>query len=111
MTVLATPTDEKLEPTDTENGYKVSWQMVETPALRYFKVQYGNTWHLTYTQDIPAADRSTIVILTERTPGTIVEFYVYPFTAFAERGNRSDPASFVVPGGAFTFFLFAFIGI
>ncbi len=103
VAVLQKPTDVKVEPTEFNNVYSVSWKMVDTPALEYFKVRFGDTFHYTYTDDIPAANRSTIVILSERKPGTIVEFYVYPFTASGEEGNHSDPASFVVPGGAFTY--------
>ncbi len=109
--VLEKPTDVKVELTDKDDVYNVSWKMLETPALKYFKVRYGDNWHYTFTDAIPAANRSTIISVTKRDPGTIVEFYVYPFTAFAEIGNHSDPASFVVPGGALTFVLFVFIVI
>ncbi len=107
--VLEKPTDVKVEPTEFNNVYNVSWKMVDTPALDYFKVRFGSTFHYTFTDDIPPADRSTIVTLSERDPGTIFEFYVYPFTDSGEEGNHSDLASFVVPGGAFTFVLFVFI--
>ncbi len=103
MAVLEKPTDVKVEPTEFNNVYNVSWKMVGTPALEYFKVRFGSTFQYRFTDAIPAANRSTIVRVTERHPGTIVEFYVYPFTASGEVGNHSDPASFVVPGGAFTF--------
>ncbi len=106
--VLQKPTDVKVEPTEFNNVYNVSWKMVDTPALDYFKVRFGSTFHYTFTNDIPAADRSTTVVLSEREPGTVVEFFVIPFTASGEEGNHSDPASFVVPGGAFTFVLFVF---
>ncbi len=106
MAVLEQPTDVKAELTDMANVYNVSWKMVETPDLAYFKVRYGDDWHYTFSKVIPAADRSTLVTVTEREPGTIVEFYVYPFTDFAEVGKHSDPASFVVPGGAFTYVCF-----
>ncbi len=100
MAVLEKPTDVKVEPTDVKNVYNVSWKMVDSPELTYFKVQYGDAWHVTFTRDIPAANRSTLVSVDEREPGTIVDFYVYPFRGLAEIGENSDPASFVVPGGA-----------
>ncbi len=96
--MLNRPTDVQLKWINGSRVVKVSWTIIPTGHLDHFVIEYGiGSGSYKYSPAIPADKRWYDLDVGQQEAGSVIYFWVYPYTHSGKTGSYSAAATITVP--------------